>query len=515
MRKAVYPNLIWASFVLASCGGGGGSSGDNPVSINLPPSIVLDASSNLIDEGQSVTLDASRSSDPDGDPISFLWVQKSGPTVQLENNRAGSITFAAPEVSQDETAEFEVQVSDGPGNHTNTRSVTLNITNIVQTPVIDLQAQLVQTLSTPEPVLSFEETGNHFIAEKNRDGELGLLAFGDSIEGPVAYHLLFAGDILSDVELLSTRPFPEDTYPGDRHTVELDNDHARILLQDEDVIIDYTGAPGELVEEERLEIKNGPCSITDNFGPWALIRTEAHGRIYQHNTSAEETHTPLSDLTIDHTRDLLACHDLNTPDWKLPYWDVFGNREIKVSEIHIPALAENPDLQVVGAEQGGFGVLLVLTDGQHENGDHRIVWFPILTQIAEAVELERWSYGVPSFMGRIDQGSGKSRYLVTSSSTPHMRVYDIDINGVGLENPPPWGDPSFYEVGLGATRVHVEVMGRPGFLVMFKDKQKIDFYDWVATTFSKTSGPSKKSDPQRSVIELILDRIGYSYPLRK
>lgn len=128
------------------------------------------------------------------------------------------------------------------------------------------------------------------------------------------------------------------------------------------------GTPDDLVEEERLDLK-GPCSMVDQQGGWAVIRTEDSGRIYSHTSPSGQTHTPLSLLTLDHIRDQASCWDLSSPNWVIPCWDVFGNRAIKLSEIYVPALEENPNLRLVGAELASFGLALVMTDGIHEGGD--------------------------------------------------------------------------------------------------------------------------------------------------
>ncbi len=61
--------------------------------------------------GDTVVLDASGSSDPDDDPLSFEWQQRGGAPVTLESLGGGRQRFVAPNV--DDTLEFEVLVSDG------------------------------------------------------------------------------------------------------------------------------------------------------------------------------------------------------------------------------------------------------------------------------------------------------------------------------------------------------------------------------------------------------------------
>jgi len=76
--------------------------------------------------GDNVSLDGSLSSDPDGDPITFAWIQTSGPQVMLASADSSTPSFVAPSVAADTTLTFQLSVSDGKGSTSDTVNVLVH-----------------------------------------------------------------------------------------------------------------------------------------------------------------------------------------------------------------------------------------------------------------------------------------------------------------------------------------------------------------------------------------------------
>ena len=102
------------SMMIAACGGGTSStSSTTPPRINFPPSVSLSISSDSIEENGIVTLDASGTTDANGDALTFTWSQTAGPDIVVSNAGAASIMFRVPFVNEDVEAEFQLTVTDG------------------------------------------------------------------------------------------------------------------------------------------------------------------------------------------------------------------------------------------------------------------------------------------------------------------------------------------------------------------------------------------------------------------
>ena len=118
-------------------GGNNGSGG----STNQKPTAIIAGLSNCL-SGQSVTVDGSASSDPDGDTLSYLWTQVSGPSLSFSDASSQTPSFVAPMVTQPQQITLQLSVSDGALSNSASVSFLLS-------PVVDNTAPSI-TSSTPQ-----------------------------------------------------------------------------------------------------------------------------------------------------------------------------------------------------------------------------------------------------------------------------------------------------------------------------------------------------------------------------
>lgn len=115
--------------LISACGGGGGGGGTTPPTGNQPPVAAI-AGPEAVEEGAAVSLDASASTDPDGEISTFAWRRVSGPSIDLSGENGAAVTFDAPSVEKDADLVVEVTVTDDDGA-SDTARITVRIHNVV------------------------------------------------------------------------------------------------------------------------------------------------------------------------------------------------------------------------------------------------------------------------------------------------------------------------------------------------------------------------------------------------
>jgi hypothetical protein len=203
-----------------------------------------------VDEGTQVTLDASGSSDPDGDQLGFSWVQTAGPDVSFDIQDTDTPSFTAPAVSSDTTLTFEVTVSDGLAVDSDTVSV------VVQNTDVPADGEVVYRVNAGGAEVPATDGGPAWSADTaaapsqylNADGDNGLLTYstGDSItlDGSVPtstptsvfqserYDVDTAGSTADDVEMLWSFPVTQgETYEVRLYFAEIFLDSSNVGTQ--------------------------------------------------------------------------------------------------------------------------------------------------------------------------------------------------------------------------------------------------------------------------------------------
>ncbi|NRB40309.1 MAG: hypothetical protein HRU20_17880 [Pseudomonadales bacterium] len=102
---------------------------DETESTNTIPQAHLQAPLSVQTPATGVTLDGTASMDVDGDNLTYIWFQLSGPTVNLNKQNTSLTTFSVDALDSDTTAQFRLTVFDGKDTHSSDVSILLKATN--------------------------------------------------------------------------------------------------------------------------------------------------------------------------------------------------------------------------------------------------------------------------------------------------------------------------------------------------------------------------------------------------
>lgn len=109
-----------------------------PAPVNTAPTAVISAQSTTVEEGDTVELDGTSSSDPENDSLSYYWVQTAGRDLRISDRTTAQQNLRVPDLDIDETVEFELTVSDGALDAVSTQTITLR--NVDQSPKLNAPA---------------------------------------------------------------------------------------------------------------------------------------------------------------------------------------------------------------------------------------------------------------------------------------------------------------------------------------------------------------------------------------
>lgn len=136
--------FFFAALLLSSCSGGGSSESDSPVppasgseppsTANTAPDLRLTLSSSQVFERQTISIDASTTTDTDDDPLTYALELGETPFAAIGSSTEGPVwTLDTTEIDEDTIVEATVSVSDG--FETVTKTMEFTIANYNRTPL--------------------------------------------------------------------------------------------------------------------------------------------------------------------------------------------------------------------------------------------------------------------------------------------------------------------------------------------------------------------------------------------
>ncbi len=138
-----------------------GLSSNQPTNPNFNPAVPMNNQlpvantgiSQIVHEGDAVLLNGSKSYDPDGNLITFLWRQIGGPVVKLDDATIATPIFTAPNVSIDRNLVFELTVKDNNGLKSNS-IVAVTVKNNVPDAATTSTNTTTSSSNKSQPLLS-------------------------------------------------------------------------------------------------------------------------------------------------------------------------------------------------------------------------------------------------------------------------------------------------------------------------------------------------------------------------
>ena len=150
--------------------------------VNIPP-VSDSGAEQTVDEGTTVTLDGSKSSDADDGIALHLWKQVSGIPVTLSDTTGIQSSFTAPKgITKKESLEFNFTVEDGGGLQSSD-SCVVSVIPVIQQPLSELHVSSI-TITTDKKGRNYKAIADVTITSDSGDIIEGASVIGNwSVNG--------------------------------------------------------------------------------------------------------------------------------------------------------------------------------------------------------------------------------------------------------------------------------------------------------------------------------------------